>query len=153
MTDRTGAADADDMGRYFVDGDFEYAVRAAPAAFPNLLALDPVGGGGDVGQALLALGVLLFSGVLAVRRDERWKVLVARRRRTVPRWLHVIAVEFLGTAEEAEARQREIRRGWVTGAHAHDPVITFRSVGKLRRSSSGRTAQLIGSRRSRGRFV
>lgn len=153
MTDRTGAADADDVGRYFVDGDFEYAVRAAPAAFPNLLALDPVGGGGDLGQALFAVSVFLTAGVIAARRDDRWKVLVARRRRTVPRWLHVIAVEFLGTAEDAEARQREIRRGWVAGSHAHDPVITFRSVGKLRRSSSGRTVRLIGSRRNRGRFV
>jgi hypothetical protein len=139
VSNGTGPSDVQDADRYFTDGDFEYVVRAAPAAFPNLVALDPVGGGGDLGQVLFGLVVFLSSGVIATRRDERWKVLVARRRRKVPRWLHVIAVEFLGTVEEAEARQAEIRHGWVAGSHADDPVITFRSVGKLRRSSHGRT--------------
>jgi hypothetical protein len=135
MASGTGASDVDDADRYFTDGDFEYAVRAAPAAFPNLLALDPVGGGGDLGQVLFGLIVHLPSGVLATRRDERWKVLVARRRRKFPRTFHVIAVEFFDTVEAAETRQAEIRQRWVAGSHADDPVITFRSVGKLRRSS------------------
>lgn len=139
MNNGTGPSDVDDADRYFTDGDFEYAVRAVPAAFPNLLALDPVGSGGDLGQLLFGLVVFLSSGLVATRRDERWKVLVARRRRKFPRTLHVIGVEFFGTEEGAETRQVEIRRRWVTGSHADDQVITFRSVGKLRRSSRGRS--------------
>ena len=130
--------DVDDADRYFTDGDFEYTVRAAPAAFPNLLALDPVGGGGELGQLLFGLVVVLSSSLVATRLDDRWKVLVARRRRTFPRTLHAIGVEFFGTEEAAGARQMEIRRGWVAGSHADDPVITFRSVGRLRRVSRGR---------------
>lgn len=129
-----------DTDRYFTDGEYEYAVRAAPAAFPNLLTLDPVGVGGDLGQVFFGLMVSVSSGFVASRRDARWKVLVGRRRLKFPRVVHAIAVEFFGTVEEAEARQVEIRRGWVAGSHAADPVIPFRSIGELRKASRGRTA-------------
>jgi hypothetical protein len=134
------ALGVEDRDRYFRDGEFDYAVRAAPAAFPNLLAVDPVGPSGDLRSLVLSLTAALAVGLVATWRDDRWKVLVARRRRKVRRVVHVIAAEFVSTQEQAEARQAEIRTGWVAGSHRDDAVIKLRLVRKMRKLSREQSA-------------
>jgi hypothetical protein len=117
----------------FVDGEHEYAVRAAPAAFPTLFMFGG-GAGGTLSEVIFKFLVVLTSGLIAVRRDSRWKVVVVRAALKKPALWHAIDVEFT-EADDAERRQVEILRSWDSRQRADQAVMRLREVRRLRRDT------------------
>jgi hypothetical protein len=123
--------DPEDPDHVFVDGEYEYAVRAAPAAFPTLFMFGG-GAGGTLSEVIFQFLVVLTSGLVAARRDSRWKVVVVRAPLKKPALWHATDVEFTGV-DDAERRQVEILRSWDSRQRADQAVIRLKEVRRLRR--------------------
>lgn len=127
--------DPEDLDGTFVDGEHEFAVRVAPAAFPTLFMIG--GGASTLSEVVFRVLVTLVSGIVAVRRDERWKVVVLRAARKKPALWHAIDVEFLDD-DDADRRQTEILQSWDSRQRADQTVIQLKALRRLRLDSRPR---------------
>lgn len=121
-------SDPENIDEVFVDGEHEYAIRVAPAAYPTFFLF----GSGRAGT--LGLIFTLAYGVIATWRDKRWKVVVVRAALKKPALWHTIDVEFV-KADDAERRQVEILRSWDGRQRAEHAVIRLKDVRRLRLDS------------------
>jgi hypothetical protein len=120
--------DPDRVDWVFRDGDHQYQVSALPAGFP-LFGTQ----GNQSASGLFEILYVLFGSMLADWVDPSWKVVVSRMRVKKPSWWWVAAIEYLETAEAAEARQAAIVEQWVAGQCSMTPRVRRREIARLRR--------------------
>ena len=75
---------------------------------------------------------------LGLRRDgdERWKLVVSRKRRDLG-WWRTVAIEFFEDEEGVDVRRAEILSGWSANAHSTLPLIGPSERRRLRLAGQG----------------